>query len=302
MTSLLKLLSGSGVRRVGMASAVAGLCLSVAAEAQTSRVAQAASKVHDYTSLFDAYNHRTDICQSYIGKTVTVTPFSTLAQNLFTPSAQGEFETAEQYAARLKAVAGRAPTSPVIVALPTDRDFITYYPDKTMGMMVIRVGAFGAVRALDDIDLDAMEIGALIDARLDNGARVLQNVSDRPLRTYVARNGLGLSVNVTEIERKANFVYAAQRLFPYAANSQTAILSVDVPLAQAPALKQTLRVALAVVPKAPYVFKYEEEGAVPTMQSPVQYKYKLTNLYADAKCGLVLNSQSRVLAAANAGS
>lgn len=303
MTSLFKLLSGSGVRRVGMVPFAACLFLSAAAEAQTSRLQQAANKLHDYTTVFEAYERRTDLCQSYIGKTVTVTPFATLAQSLFTPSAQGEFETEEQYAGRLKAVADRVPTSPVIVSVSTDRDFITYYPDKDKGTMMIRVGAFGAFHYLDDIGLHTAEMIALMDARLENGARVLQNVSDRPIRTYVAKNGFGASIKVSEVERKANFVYLAQRPFPYVADDKTAILLVeDVPLVQAPQLKQTLRVALAVVPKAPYIFKHEEEGPVPTMQNPVQYKYKLTNLYADAKCGLVLNSQSRVLAAANAGS
>jgi hypothetical protein len=59
---------------------------------------------------------------------------------------------------------------------------------------------------------------------------------------------------------------------------------------------------LAVVPKAPYILKDEEDGSAPTMQNPVRNRYKLTNLYVDAQCGLVLDSQSRVLAAANAGS
>lgn len=295
--------SAGVVRCLSALSMLTAISLPAPADAQQSRLDQLAQRVRDFRTVFEAYEYQTDLCQGYIGQTITVTPYATLAENLFTSPVQGEFETGEQYDARLNAVAARAPSGPIVLELPTDRDFVTYYPDRNggPGSMMIRVGAFGAVPYLDDVELDVMEMSAT-SVPLSNGTRVLHSVTDRPIRTYVSRNGLGTSVTVSEVERNASFVYSAQRLFPHAADSQTAILVVEVGLAEAPSLMQNLRVALAVVPRAPYVLKDERDGSAPTMRNPVQNRYKLTNLYVDAKCGLVLDSQSRVLNAVNAGS
>jgi hypothetical protein len=285
-------------RIVTMIAAAGALVMPLTLSAQTTRLQQASRKVSDFTALYEAENHKSAFCTAYVGKVVPVASFDILARTLAT-TGKGEFETTAQYKARLTAGAALAKRGPVVFALPTDRDEISYLADSEI--MMVRASAFGAGEFSDEAEVQASALTIIPDG-IPQGVTVPYSSSTRLLRTYTARNGLGNTVKVSDMERQSNALYlAAPSLFPFAKAQNSPVLGFKVPLAQAPRIKQTLRVALVAEPKAPYVFKQADSGAAATMLEPTHYEEKLTALYATPKCGLALDAQSRVLAAVDAG-
>lgn len=138
-----------GLIRCALIPAILAAALSsMPVTAQQTRVQQAQRKVTDLIALYDAEDHKSPLCKGYIGKVVTPSSFSALALRLTPPAAKGEFETTAQYNARVAASRSAPPTAPVVLALPTDRDFISY--DADTSLMLIQAGAFGAGRFSDD--------------------------------------------------------------------------------------------------------------------------------------------------------
>ena len=275
---------------------------SVPVTAQETAVERAKNKVEDMIGLYDAEDRKSELCKSYEGQLVKPATFGTLVTQLSGPPAKGEFETTAQYQARVAAARQPLPAGPVILTFPTDREFITY--DADTSSMYVEAGAFGAGKFSDIVDVQATaEFFNFVPEELATGTSIPHSMSERVIRTYDAKNGLGMTVKVSEIERQSNGLYiSSPKLFPFAKREDSAVLFISVPPAQAQRLKQTLKVALAFVPKAPYVFREEQPGRVPTMRNPVQYENKLTAIYADAKCALVLDAANRVLASTDAGS
>lgn len=299
MTCFPVLRSRSKARRVGVLTLLTALCVAVPAVAQT-QLQQTMRHADDLNALYAAEAQKSELCKGYIGKVVTPTPFSALVQRLSPPPAKGEFETTAQYKARIAANAFSPPTGPVVVTVPVDRDFISYNADTSL--MFIQVGAFGAGEFSDLVDV-RITGDVTVPTGTPEGVRVPHGRSERLLRTYTARNGLGVAVKVSEFERQSTgFYFASPTLFSFAKRPDAPVLYVQAAPVQAPRLKQTLRVAVAFVPKAPYLFKGEFGSPVPTMRNPVSYENKLTVIYADPKCALALDPTGRVLAAVNAGS
>ena len=171
-------------------------------------------------------------------------------------------------------------------------------------MTVIQAGAISAGKFSDIIDVQVTaEYFGLVPDGIEQGTPVPVSGSERLLRTYTARTGLGLTTKVSEIERQTNALYlASASLFSFTKDADSpAMVIEELAPVQAQRLKQTLRVALAVIPKAPYIFTAEHDAAAPTLRNPVQYRDKVTAIYADPKCALSLDSQGRVLAVVDAG-
>lgn len=275
--------------------------VATAGMAQETRLQQAQKNADDILGLYDAEARKTELCKSYVGQVVKPAAFAALAAQLSSPAPKGEFETTAQYNARVAAARQPVPEGPVIITLPTDREFISYNADT--GAMFVQAGAFGAGKFSDIVDVQVTaDYFGLVPKELATGSAIPHSMSERQVRTYTARTGLGLEVKVSEIERQSNGLYiSSPKLFPFAKSNRSAVAFLEAKPPQAQQLKLTLKVALALLPKAPYVFRTEQPGAAPTARSPVQYEDKLTALYGDAKCALVLDSANRVLASVDAG-
>lgn len=283
--------------------AILGVALvSTGSAAQETRLQQAQKNADDILGLYDAEARKSDLCKGYVGQVVKPVAFAALAAQLSGPAPKGEFETTAQYNARVAAARQPVPEGPVIITLPTDREFISYNADT--GAMFVQAGAFGAGKFSDIVDVQVTaDYFGLVPKELATGSAIPHSMTEKLLRTYTARNGLGLEVKVSEIERQSKGLYiSSPKLFPYAKSNRSAVAYLEARPPQAQQLKQTLKVALALLPKAPYVFRTQQPGAAPTARNPVQYEDKLTALYGEAKCALVLDGANRVLASADAGS
>lgn len=296
-----------GLRRRGMIgrallAAIIGAAFASPPAVAQSGLRQAMTKADDLIALYDAIDHTSPVCKGYVGKVVTPTAFSALTARLSGPAPKGEYETTAQYRARLAARPAFNPTATAIVTLPVDRDYVSYEADG--GMLMVRVGAFGAGRFSDDfvVQMIADDYG-LIPPELKTGTFIAHNETERLIRAYVARNGFGSTAKVSDFDRRTNGLYlTSPRLFPFAKSDNTPVLVAKVPAVQAQRLKPTLRLALVIEPKAPFVFRLEQPGAAATIRNPVHYENTLTAIYADPKCALALDPTGRVLAAVNAGS
>lgn len=300
MKTVSRLQTARHALRLGAISVLASLSIPNSAGAQSMQ--SLVQSGEDLIALFDAEEAKSPMCKGYEGKIVTPTAFSTLVQRLSGPSPKGEFETTAQYQARLAATSASVPTSPVVVTIPVDRDYLSYNADNSL--MLVQAGAFGDGEFSDvvDVQLTANYFG-LIPKGIPEGIKVAHSRSERLVRTRTMRSGLGIDVKVSDIDRFSNgFYIASPKLFTFAKRDDSPVMFFKAAPARAQSLKQTVRIALAVVPKAPYVFRAEQPAAVPTLRNPVQYEDKLTAIYVDAKCALVLDAQSRVLASMDAGS
>jgi hypothetical protein len=251
------------------AAVVAGLCLlSMPASAQKSRE-ELLRQADDLIASYRAERDKSALCASYVGKVVTPTAFSTLALKFAPPAPKGEFETTAQYNARVAAAQSRVSPQPVVVAIPVDRSFLNYDADGKL--MAVREGAFGAgvFSKILDVQVTAEYFG-LIPDDIAKGTPIPHSKTERLLRTYAGQSGLGIPAKVSEIERQSNVIYhAGPRLFSFTRDEDSMVLAFRVLPPQAPAMKQSLKLALAVVPRAPYFFRNEDMGAKPTLAKPV---------------------------------
>ena len=254
---------------------------------------------NDITALIDADERKSPFCADYVGKVVTVTGYDALMQSLPSVTGKGEFEKTVEYDARLAALATRATSGPIVVALPTDRKYLHYLADSEF--MMVSAGAFGAGRFSAEIEAEIAS-SRLIPESVKKGIPIPHSESERVLRSYNAQNNFGVSVRVSDIDRQSNAIYVdTLRLFSFTKDDMSPVLGISVPAPQASRLKQTIRVALVVQPKSPYVFRTSRDGLAATINEPVHYNDRVSAIYVEAKCGLALDGQSRVLASIDAG-
>lgn len=285
---------------VFVVSVLAGSLQPLAATAQASRFDQLKAATDDVTALIKADSSTSALCKSYIDRVVTPITFGALTANLPNTSPKGEFETTAEYEARLTPASKRASTKPVVVAVPVDRDYVRYEADA--GAMFIQSGSFAEGRYGDDTISDMSgTVGAAETVR--GGTPMFHSKgAARLVRTYAARSRGGVAFKVTETERTTNALYiTASKLFPFARAKVSPVIGFSAPVARAPQLKATLKLALVVEPHAPFLFRGAIGPVIPSLGNPDVVR-ALTNVaVVKARCGLVLDAQNRVLGVVDTG-
>lgn len=256
-------------------------------------------KTADITNLINAENAKSDLCKRYVGTVVTPTTFDALVQALPKIAVKGEYETTAQYEARKSAALSRAPTGLSVLVVPTNRDYAQYVADDQA--LFIQAGAFNA----GEYSSNAKAVIAAWSARGDEtpkGSGLFIAEKERVLRTYNAQNGFGATFRVSVIDRETKALHlVTNELFPFAKWKSSPVMGLDLPLAKAPQVRQTFKVALVLKPVAPYVRSDIFDEAPPTADNPEKANDRVTLLVAEPKCGLVLDSTMHVLASADAG-
>jgi len=255
-------------------------------------------KTANIINVINAENAKSDLCKRYVGTVVTPTTFDALVQGLPKIAAKGEYETTAQYEARKSASPSGAPTGLSVLVLPTDRDYAQYNADDQA--LIVQAGAFQS----DSYSPDGRaEVVAMLAARnAPNGIGVFVAENRRVLRTYTAQNRFGATYRVSAINRHTKALHlTAKKLFSFADWDTSPVMGMDLPLAKAPQVRQTFKVALVLKPVAPYNVRYELDPSQPTASDPAEYTDRATVLVAEPKCGLVLDSTMHVLASADAG-
>lgn len=275
---------------------ICGPTVQVEAQGRTFEELKQASD--DINALIDAEDRKSALCAGYVDKVVPITAFGTLAKRLPAQIEKGEFETTEQFNARREAASRRSPTSLSILALPINLDHVRYNAD--LKAMSIEASAFTTGFYSAET---AAELGAGFSTReMTGGTPMPHSQTEKVLETYVARNRLGAAFEVSDVERQTNALHVTvAKLFPFAKYKTSPIAIFDVPLAAAPRVKQSIRAALVVQPQSPFVLNNLFNGPAATSSEPTHFEDRSTILVAAAKCGLILDSQSKVLASIDVG-
>jgi len=252
----------------------------------------------DFTALVDAENGKSTLCKGYVGKTVVPANFDAVAKRLSGVRQKGEYETTSTYEARrAAAVAGAG--GPIVLALPTDREYIRY--DADTKTMTIAAGAFAAGR-LSDEPQPEMALFLATPRSLQGGVVVPHSHSERLLSAHTARNGFGASLRVSEIERHTKALHVTTaKLFSFPPRDSSPIMALTSTVAAAPRIKQTIKVALLAEPTEPYLISGSMDGAAATVSKPTHYTELVSAIVVKPLCGLLLDAQFHVLASADAG-
>lgn len=285
-------------RKLPLFAALVCGCLALPALADD-QFADLKNQTEDITNLIDAENSKSALCKSYVGKPVAPTTFAALAVSLPKVATKGEFETTAQFQARIASTAPRGPAKLAVLVLPVDRSFVRY--DADIGAMFVSAGSLNSGEYSDET---GAEISAIMATRSisSKGTPVFVEQRSKVVRTYAAQNLFGASFRVTEIDRTTHAVHLANvRLFPFAKRDSSPIMSFEVSQALARRTKETLRLALIIKPKAPFVLSYTFEGSNPTALEPNHYTDRATVMVAEAQCALVLDDHNQVIASADTG-
>jgi hypothetical protein len=214
-------------------------------------------------------------------------------------AAKGEYETTAQYEARKSAALSRAPSGVSVLVVPTDREYAEYNADSQA--LIVQAGAFQAGHYSSKTKAEAAAWLAVGD-ELTKGTGLFIADKERGLRAYNAQNRFGATYRVSVIERHTKALHLiTKELFTFAKWKSSPVMGLDLPLARAPQVRQTFKVALVLKPVAPYVLSGLFDEAPPTADDPTEYTDHATLLVAEPKCGLVLDDAMRVLASADAG-
>lgn len=245
-------------------------------------------------------------CGGYLGQVVTPLSFDSVATRFGSISPKSEYETTAQYEARRASAVGSSTGPFIIEKTPEGSDQFPYDAD----IQQLRIMPF----AFDNTFLPAWEI--FYSARLDRALGVSTSgnidvvVSQRNQITgsYKATNGFGATVTVASTTRTTKAIFdrgplggnSDDNLFPgsitrdYKVNP---IGTLRLTPSEASVLKPSLRIALVVVPRAPYLVKGSTRLGNVTVRNPNDVTVDFTVLTADIQCGLVMDGSGRVLGA-----
>lgn len=205
-----------------------------------------------------------------------------------------------QYQARISAASRQPSDGPVIVSVPANRDRLRYEADDQS--LFVEAGAFRVGQFSDEA---GAEISASIakPATLGEGTPIFHSVGPaKLLKSYSARSRSGVPFRVTESERKTSALYVtAPKLFGFASESDFPVMAFELPLARAAQVKATLRLALAVEPRPPFLWRGSFGPPLPSLGRPNIYRERAIVAVVAARCALVLDGQNTVLAAVDAG-
>jgi len=236
-------------------------------------------------------------CASYVGRQVSPQPFDKAVSHIAKIAPRSEFETTEQFNARVAAATSQSAQSLIIAKAVEDYSHFAYDADRQK--LIIKSYAF------DNKNFDAWRIFFLADVK-EPVASTLGNIdvyigeTDKTVGSYIGTNAFGVSMRVRKIQRSTYAIF--QRSAPGINDS----IFVDQDrkgvigeIAMAPdvarTLKPKLKIAFVVKPKAPFIVRANYSGDAPTIDDPEEIDVTATMLIADIQCGLVLDHKSEVI-------
>jgi len=238
----------------------------------------------------------THFCSAFIGRQVAPQPFDIALKQVAKVPPKDEFETTEQYSARL--AAGSQDLQSLIIAKEVeDYKYLAYDADRQK--LVVRGYAF------DNRKFNPSRIFAAANAQ-EPRASTLGNIdiligeTDTSLGSYIGTNAFGALVRIDKVLRstKAIFQGSASELIPsiFVAQSMSGVIGeIAMTPDVARSLKSKLKIALVVKPKAPFIVRASYPDGEPTFDSPKDVEVNATVLIADIQCGLLLDHRSEVI-------
>jgi hypothetical protein len=266
-------------------------------------MSQTAERARDYVAMVDAENGKSATCRAYEGKVIAPVAFDTLAARLKGPAPKGEYETTQQHRARL--AVSKPGGGLAVVSVPLNREFLRY--DADAGAILVMAGAFKTGEYGEAVQANIGAEIAMMSAKasVGEGARFTIGLpgSERTVSTSTARNIIGTTIRTAEVCRTTRALsLSGGQLIAFARGQDAVVTGVEAPIAKAPAMKAALRAAVVIEPQAPFVVGTQMPGAAATSSQPIHYTELSTIIVGRARCALILNAQSRVVASVDAGS
>jgi hypothetical protein len=156
--------------------------------------------------------------------------------------------------------------------------------------------------AFDNANINYLAVFGPVDGTTledsSNVDTVIEQV-DTPAGEYSATNSFGVKARVEKVHRNTNAIFDRQGelgirdgLFGMPNRDW---MSFPLTPVAAQVVKPKLRIAFAVVPKAPYLLKGEGHSGRPTIDRPVDVEETVTLLVGDIQCALLMDNTNKVL-------
>lgn len=242
-------------------------------------------------------------CQSYIGTSPSLTPIQDAIAQFDGITPKDEFETTDEYEARIAAASSGAQS--LVIPKTLDPASLDYDADR----QVFKVGRY----LFDNANMPVGDLwsygGPFYDAgNYDSRSYnidIVVDQDDEVTGAYTGTNAYGASTEVAEIDRIYWGVYERPVSIRDGFSASSLIEGEgdyigEIPMVSAEArqFKDGARTAFVVVPNAPWQVRYREEfGSDATIQNPAEIKNVMNVLFADIQCALVIDRIGTAVAA-----
>lgn len=244
------------------------------------------------------------VCAAYVGQTVSPQRLQTVMATYSKLPVKGEFETTAAYNERRKAAITPQGTS-ITIAVPPQHDPSFIYDADTQ-LLQVRLAAFGGhIIQASGIAIAAPQMPPHSTYNID---AVLESTS-KVSGSYVGQNAFGAKTKVTKRELSTLAIfdrsdpkslltdYRINYLFETMDQKHSVVGGIPMSAADAKVMKPSLKVALAVMPKEPYLIQGTRSSGDVTIEDPDDVTEHFSILIADIQCGLVLDGKNNVIAA-----
>jgi hypothetical protein len=245
----------------------------------------------------------TQACDSYLGQTIAPVSFDQVRAALSRlPTQRNEFETTAQFDARVANALGNTAGS-YIVRANFAQKYATYDADQQR----FRVESYAIGDGQPYWDT-VFGYGHPLYGHVDYG---LYNIgisvsgSDTVAGTYRGSNAFGVTARVTETRRNAKAIFDRKAAFgedlysppTYDLDRTHIIAEISADPATAPNLKKTMKAALVIAPKSPWVAAGRGYINTPTIGNPRTVEQVVSAVIADIQCALITDGTNKVIAA-----
>ena len=254
------------------------------------------------------------MCRSYVGKTPALSSFEAAAVAVPKLVLKDEFETTAQFEKRRRSQEQSLTRKSLVISVPVDRDYIEYDADAEqleVGSLAFGVSALAETAQTGLAATMVLREEGLEASLLDGGnIAIFLGSIEKVTGSYFARNGLGIAVRVTEVDKTTRAIFDKENasgalgqariraaMFPMAEIPPHLGASLKLPAMQAKELKSSLKLAYLVEPRAPFLVTGSIDSFPATFPSAKKVNEKFRFLIADIQCGFVLDKAGKVLEA-----
>lgn len=245
-------------------------------------------------------------CESYAGQIIAPVSIETvIAATSKLPSQKDEFETTEQFNARLVSALGTV-NGNYIVATKFDPKYAVYDADTQR----FKIESY----ALDNINASwdgvfgygTPHYGKVKHSSVMGGIDIVVSYSEATAGTYRGTNAFGASTTITKVRRVVKAIYDreaqyGETLFAPAPKrgetSNTTIAELQADAMTAKTLKNSFKSAVVIVPKSPWYGQGKKDWGEPTLDNPQDVDETVIGVIADIQCALITDGSNKVLAA-----
>lgn len=243
-------------------------------------------------------------CDALPTSQIAPVTFDQAVQSLSSSSAaltKDEFETTAQFEARVAAAGSGAPST-MLISVPVNPEYVTY--DADAGAFAIKSYAVANIGAdWFTAFYGSPHYSTIEHASYDNLALVLSS-DDRATGAYEGQNAYGATWEITRLNRTINAIFESKpprygvNLWGNSSANSSPTWSLPVPVDQARAMKDKLRAAVLIAPKAPFFFENSQPSAARiTIQNPRDITQISRVIVADIQCMAITDDNNNVLLA-----